>query len=88
MKRTPASCITWIFTALQNGAAELEALGYRDLRALPGLVIVEWPERAGSALGTADLHATLSVEDPGRRLVLVAATDPDTGGSPLYRVAL
>lgn len=49
-------------------AGELEALGYRDLRALPGWVMVEWPERAGSALGAADVAITLEHLETGRRL--------------------
>jgi tRNA threonylcarbamoyladenosine biosynthesis protein TsaE len=60
---------------LGDAAAELEALGYRDLRALQGLVMVEWPERAGGALGAADLQATLATEGRGRRLSLAAQTD-------------
>jgi tRNA threonylcarbamoyladenosine biosynthesis protein TsaE len=55
---------------LRDGTTELETLGYRDLRAMPGLVMVEWPERAGSALGAADLQATLTAQDEGRRLVI------------------
>lgn len=54
---------------LRRGSAELEALGYRDLRALPGLVMVEWPERADDALGQADLAVTLQHRPVGRRLV-------------------
>ncbi len=53
---------------------ELETLGYRDLRAMPGLVMVEWPERAGVALGLPDLQATLEHLPQGRRLRLEAAT--------------
>ena len=58
---------------LRDGTTELETLGYRDLRAMPGLVMVEWPERAGSALGAPDLQATLTAKDAGRRLVIAAA---------------
>jgi len=57
---------------LDAGTQELEALGYRDLRAEPGLVIVEWPERAGALLGIPDVAGTLELEGPGRRLVLEA----------------
>jgi tRNA threonylcarbamoyladenosine biosynthesis protein TsaE len=59
---------------LRDGTTELETLGYRDLRAMPGLVMVEWPERAGSGLGAPDLQATLMTQDAGRRLVIVAAS--------------
>lgn len=60
---------------LAAGARELEALGYRDLRAVPGLVIVEWPERAGRALGPPDLAALLELVPTGRYLKIEAATD-------------
>lgn len=59
---------------LEAGAPALEGIGYRDIRGLPGLVIVEWPERAGVALGTQDLRATLEHRSPGRRLTLDAPT--------------
>jgi len=57
---------------LAPGAAALEGLGYRDLRGLPGLVLVEWPERAGAALGTPDLTAQLDHQGTGRRISLAA----------------
>lgn len=59
---------------LGAGARELDALGYRDIRALPGLVIVEWPERAGEGLGVADLQVTLEHRTGGRQLGIEAAT--------------
>jgi tRNA threonylcarbamoyladenosine biosynthesis protein TsaE len=59
---------------VRPGVHELEALGYRELRALPGLVIVEWPERAGRALGEQDLQARLEHRPPGRILGISAAT--------------
>ena len=55
---------------LEPGAPALEGIGFRDLRGAPGLVIVEWPERAGSALGTQDLAAQLALSGNGRSLVL------------------
>jgi len=57
---------------LAPGAAALEGLGYRDLRGQPGLVLVEWPERAGRALGTPDLTARLDHQGTGRRISLAA----------------
>jgi len=57
---------------LAPGAAALEGLGYRDLRGQPGLVLVEWPERAGIALGTPDLAAQLAHEGASRRISLAA----------------
>ncbi|MBM4219678.1 MAG: tRNA (adenosine(37)-N6)-threonylcarbamoyltransferase complex ATPase subunit type 1 TsaE [Gammaproteobacteria bacterium] len=58
---------------LAPGAAALEGLGYRDLRGQPGLVLVEWPERAGTALGRPDIAACLAHEGSGRQISLAAA---------------
>ena len=58
---------------LEPGPGTLEGIGYRDLRAQPGLVLVEWPERAGGALGTPDLQVQLALEGAGRRISLAAA---------------
>jgi tRNA threonylcarbamoyladenosine biosynthesis protein TsaE len=60
---------------LDPGGAALEALGYRDIRGSAGLVIVEWPERAGGALGPRDLDAMLAVQGQGRSLVVHAGTE-------------
>lgn len=59
---------------LGAGARELEALGYRDIRALPGLIVVEWPERASSGLGTLDLKVTLEHRTSGRGVRIEALT--------------
>ena len=55
---------------LEPGAAALEGIGFRDLYAQPGLLLVEWPERAGSSLGTQDLRLRLELEGTGRRISL------------------
>jgi tRNA threonylcarbamoyladenosine biosynthesis protein TsaE len=55
---------------LEPGAAALEGIGYRELRGQPGLVMVEWPERAGAALGMPDLSANLAHQGTGRRISL------------------
>ncbi len=60
---------------LRGAPAELDSLGYRDIRGLPGLVIVEWPERGGAALGEADLLIRIEHQPAGRRLHLRAATE-------------
>jgi len=60
---------------IAGGGDELEALNFRELRALPGLVMVEWPERAGAALGLADVQAALATIGSGRRLQLTANTE-------------
>jgi tRNA threonylcarbamoyladenosine biosynthesis protein TsaE len=59
---------------LEPGAAALEGIGYRELRGSPGLVLVEWPERAGEALGLPDLSAILEHEGTGRRISLAAGS--------------
>jgi len=60
---------------LAPGAAALEGLGYRDLRGQPGLILVEWPERAGDALGRADLTLRFAHEGNGRRISVAAGSD-------------
>lgn len=60
---------------LQGAPAELDALGYRDYRGMPGLVIVEWPERGATALGVADLTITIEHQAAGRRIRVQAGTD-------------
>ena len=59
---------------LEPGAAALEGLGFRDLRGMPGLVLVEWPERADDGLGPQDLHARLELAGQGRRIRLEAGS--------------
>jgi tRNA threonylcarbamoyladenosine biosynthesis protein TsaE len=60
---------------LQGAQAELDGLGYRDYRGMPGLVIVEWPERGGTALGPADLRIAIEHRPAGRVVRISAATD-------------
>jgi tRNA threonylcarbamoyladenosine biosynthesis protein TsaE len=59
---------------LDASAGELEGIGLRDALAEPGLVLVEWPERAGGALAGADLRVRLALEGTGRRISLEAGT--------------
>jgi tRNA threonylcarbamoyladenosine biosynthesis protein TsaE len=59
---------------LEAGAAALEGIGFRDTLTEPGLVLVEWPERAGAALAGADLQVRLALEGTGRRIFLEAGT--------------
>jgi tRNA threonylcarbamoyladenosine biosynthesis protein TsaE len=47
--------------------------GFRDIFASPGLKLVEWPEKAGTALPTADLDITIHTETDAQRTVTVAA---------------
>jgi tRNA threonylcarbamoyladenosine biosynthesis protein TsaE len=72
---TPAGTVHHLdLYRLAPGGAELEALGYRELRAQPGLVIVEWPERGGAVLGEPDLSVRLEHRAPGRGLQAKAGT--------------
>ncbi len=73
---------------LAPGAAALEGLGYRDLRGQPGLVVVEWPERAGEALGSPDLAVHLAHEGDGRRISIAATGDSGTGWLAASRASL
>lgn len=73
---------------LEPGGSALDGLGYRDLRGAPGLVMVEWPERAGVALGTADLGAKLEHLDRGRRLELASMTESGRAWLSAYRALL
>lgn len=59
---------------LEPGPAGLEGLGFRDLRGMPGLVLVEWPERAAEGLGPQDLRVGLELAGEGRRILLEAGT--------------
>jgi tRNA threonylcarbamoyladenosine biosynthesis protein TsaE len=59
---------------LESGAAALEGIGFRDIRGQAGLVLVEWPERAGQALGKPDLSARLAHQGSGRRISLEAGS--------------
>jgi tRNA threonylcarbamoyladenosine biosynthesis protein TsaE len=60
---------------LEPGGAALEGIGFRDIRGAPGLVMVEWPERAEAAIGRRDLEARLAVIQRGRALSLIAGTE-------------
>ena len=60
---------------LQGTQSELDSLGYRDYRGMPGLVIVEWPERGAAALGPADLRITIEHRPVGRQVCISAATE-------------
>ncbi len=59
---------------LEPGPAGIEGIGFRDLRGMPGLVLVEWPERAGEGLGLQDLLIGLELAGQGRRILLEAGT--------------
>ncbi len=73
---------------LAPGAAALEGLGYRDLRGQPGVVVVEWPERAGESLGRPDITVRLAHEGSGRRVSVAAAGDSGNGWLASCRASL
>lgn len=47
--------------------------GFRDIFASPGLKLVEWPEKAGAALPTADLDISICTDTDAQRTVTVVA---------------
>ena len=61
---------------LTGGATELETLGFRDYRSVPGLVMVEWPEQGGLGPGAGDLAVRIEYAPPGRQVRLAAASAP------------
>lgn len=63
---------------------ELDYIGVRDLLGESAVLLVEWPERGGSVLPTADLIITLSVVERSRQARLVAHTP--TGAALLIRL--
>jgi tRNA threonylcarbamoyladenosine biosynthesis protein TsaE len=72
---TAAGCVHHLdLYRLDAGAGALEGIGFRDILAEPGLVLVEWPERAGGAFAGADLRVRLTLEGTGRRIFLDAGT--------------
>ena len=56
-------------------AAEFEAMGFRELFGVGRVCAVEWPERAGPRLPTADISISLSIDGEGRRAAISAASE-------------
>lgn len=54
---------------------EVEYLGVEDYFLATNLCIVEWPERGFPAIPVADVIIELTVNDPGRNLVITTASD-------------
>ncbi len=73
---------------LEAAAPALEGIGFRDIRGQPGLVLVEWPERAGTGLGTPDLQARLELQGTGRSLSLTATGQSGQAWLDASRAAL
>jgi tRNA threonylcarbamoyladenosine biosynthesis protein TsaE len=58
-----------------NDPQEWEDAGFRDIFASPGLKLVEWPDKAGSALPPADLQVDMVLlDDDARSITLTAQT--------------
>lgn len=54
---------------------ELELLGYRESRELSALSLLEWPERAGDAIGRADVACDICWDGSGRQLAFSAHSE-------------
>lgn len=55
--------------------AEFDAAGFRELFGPGSVCLIEWPERAGARLPTADLRLALQVEDEARRAQCMAQSE-------------
>lgn len=53
---------------------ELEGIGFRDYLEKSGLILMEWPEKAGSFLPQMDLEIIIKIINEGRRIELVSDT--------------
>jgi tRNA threonylcarbamoyladenosine biosynthesis protein TsaE len=51
------------------------SIGFRDLFGPGGICAIEWPEKAGDRLPTADLTIALDIEGAGRRATLRATSE-------------
>jgi tRNA threonylcarbamoyladenosine biosynthesis protein TsaE len=58
------------------GADDLEGLGFRELLGARQWVLAEWPERAPSVAGEADLAVRLEYAAGGGRTLTIAAQSP------------
>jgi tRNA threonylcarbamoyladenosine biosynthesis protein TsaE len=58
--------------------AEFASAGFREYFGPGSVCLIEWPERAGDRLPTADIAVALQVEGDGRRAELRANTELGT----------
>ncbi len=69
--RAPRSTVYHLDLYRIDGPHQLDALGWDEIVGGAGLVLIEWPERAGNRVPTG--HVTLSLQhlpsDPDRRLL-------------------
>ncbi|UCC15721.1 MAG: tRNA (adenosine(37)-N6)-threonylcarbamoyltransferase complex ATPase subunit type 1 TsaE [Gammaproteobacteria bacterium] len=54
---------------------ELEYLGFQDAFSNDTVALIEWPERAGSALRTPDLTIELEISATGRKAMVTAQSE-------------
>jgi tRNA threonylcarbamoyladenosine biosynthesis protein TsaE len=54
---------------------ELEFLGFRDAFGEDAIVLIEWPERAGSVIPAADISVSLGMAAAGRSAAVIAHTE-------------
>lgn len=54
---------------------EWEAAGFRDYFNPRSICLIEWPEKAGDLLPTADMDIHLELLDRGRKITITANTD-------------
>jgi tRNA threonylcarbamoyladenosine biosynthesis protein TsaE len=59
-----------------NDPDEWEEAGFREIFASPGLKLVEWPEKAGQYLPSADLVVDIALTHDDERCVSVQALTP------------
>ncbi len=72
-----ASVNIWHFDFYRfNDPDEWEEAGFREIFASPGLKLVEWPEKAGQHLPSADLVVALELTADDERRVNVQALTP------------
>jgi tRNA threonylcarbamoyladenosine biosynthesis protein TsaE len=71
-----------------RGPVEVDELGLRDYLDGDCLLLVEWPERGGAVLPSADLELTLSYHDDARSGVLHGRTARAADGSTPLSVTL
>lgn len=75
--RWPQGLCVWHFDFYRfNDPREWEDAGFRELFALDGLKLVEWPDKARGMLPTPDLDITLTTMDDDRRDIECMAHTP------------
>ena len=72
---TPALTCVHVDLYRLEGLGQVEELGLRDFMSAGNLLLIEWPERGGSALPVPDVDLALEFASSGRRARLWARTD-------------